>query len=230
MIALANAARQLAGAIHGRLSGRHQDEERHRRLAKENCRKRRTGPARAQQRSRRSRWSPADSAVARSDSHLRSGDRGKDQRAGTDQAANRDCIKSRIQSSPAVEQQYKELTRGYQTALRFVQRSAEKAQESAMATRARAQQEGEQFRVLDPGELAGRAVVPEPPAFALGGFGGGLALGTGSHSCWKCATPHSDRARRGICFPVAGAGHGAGDRTAERGKSKAGERGPRKSR
>jgi polysaccharide chain length determinant protein (PEP-CTERM system associated) len=86
---------------------------------------------------------------------------------------------SRIQSSPAVEQQYKELTRGYQTALESYNDLLKKRDSSAMATDLERKQEGEQFLVLDPANLPSEPFFPNRPLFALGGFGGGLALGLG---------------------------------------------------
>ena len=84
---------------------------------------------------------------------------------------------SRIQSSPAVEQQYKELTRGYQTALDSYNDLLKKRQESSMATQLEHDQQGEQFRVLDPANLPDKPSFPNRPLFAAGGIGGGLALG-----------------------------------------------------
>ena len=85
----------------------------------------------------------------------------------------------RVQSSPAVEQQYKELTRGYQTALDSYNLLQKKRDDSAMATNLERKQEGEQFRVLDPANLPTSPSFPNRPLFALGGLGGGLALGLG---------------------------------------------------
>src|SRR5271154_1700754 len=85
----------------------------------------------------------------------------------------------RIQSSPAIEQQYKEVTRGYQTALDSYNDLLKKRQESSMATQLERDQQGEQFRVLDPANLPDKPSFPNRPLFALGGFGGGLALGLG---------------------------------------------------
>jgi len=85
----------------------------------------------------------------------------------------------RIQSSPAVEQQYKELTRGYQTALDSYNDLLKKRQEAAMASQMERDQQGEQFRVLDPANLPSKPSFPNRPMFALGGLGGGLALGLG---------------------------------------------------
>ena len=85
----------------------------------------------------------------------------------------------RIQSSPAVEQQYKEVSRGYQTALDSYNDLLKKRQESSMATQLERDQQGEQFRVLDPANLPTAPSFPNRPLFALGGLGGGLALGLG---------------------------------------------------
>src|SRR6202043_4156839 len=83
----------------------------------------------------------------------------------------------RVQSSPVVEQQYKELTRDYQTALDFYNDLLKKRDQSAMATDLEHHQEGEQFRVLDPANLPDKPSFPNRPLFALGGLAGGLGLG-----------------------------------------------------
>jgi len=83
----------------------------------------------------------------------------------------------RVQSSPAVEQQYKELTRDYQTALDFYNDLLKKRDQSTMATDLERHQQGEQFKILDPANLPDQPSFPNRPAFALGGLGGGLALG-----------------------------------------------------
>src|SRR5271154_146120 len=83
----------------------------------------------------------------------------------------------RVQSSPAVEQQFKELTRGYQTALDSFNDLQKKRDASAMAADLERKQQGEQFRVLDPANLPDKPSFPNRPLFAAGGLGGGLALG-----------------------------------------------------
>jgi polysaccharide chain length determinant protein (PEP-CTERM system associated) len=85
----------------------------------------------------------------------------------------------RIQSSPAVEQQYKELTRGYQTALDSYNELQKKRDNSEMAVNLERKQEGEQFSVLDPANLPDKPSFPNRPLFALGGLAGGLGLGLG---------------------------------------------------
>ena len=86
----------------------------------------------------------------------------------------------RVQSSPAVEEQYKELTRGYQTALGFLQRVAEKTRRL-----------GDGRRIWNASRKASNSafwILPicrtsRPFRIArfllLGGLGGGLGLGLG---------------------------------------------------
>ena len=88
-------------------------------------------------------------------------------------------FQSRIQSSPMIQQQFKALTRDYQTALGFYNDLLKKRNESQMATELERQQQGEQFRVLDPPSLPERPSFPKPPLFGLGGLGAGLVLGLG---------------------------------------------------
>jgi protein tyrosine kinase modulator len=83
----------------------------------------------------------------------------------------------RVQSSPAVEQQFKELTRDYQTALDFYNDLLKKGDQSTMAADLDRRQEGMQFRVLDPANLPDKPSFPNRPKFALGGVAGGLGLG-----------------------------------------------------
>src|SRR5713101_8468405 len=88
-------------------------------------------------------------------------------------------LQSRIQSSPMIQQQFKALTRDYQTALSFYNDLLKKRNESQMATELERHQQGEQFRVLYPPSLPERPSFPKPPLFGLGGLGAGLVLGLG---------------------------------------------------
>ena len=90
-----------------------------------------------------------------------------------------DLYQARVQSSPAVEQQYKELTRGYQTALDSYNDLQKKLTDSQQAVNLERKQEGEQFVVLDPANLPDKPTFPNRPLFALGGLAGGLGLGLG---------------------------------------------------
>ena len=87
------------------------------------------------------------------------------------------ALQSRIQMTPVVEQQYKEITRGHQMAQDFYNELLKKRNESAMATDLEHRQQGEQFNVMDPANLPEEPTFPNRPLFALGGLGGGLGLG-----------------------------------------------------
>ena len=86
-------------------------------------------------------------------------------------------LQGRVQASPMVEQQLKELMRSYQSAADFYNELLKKRQNSAMATSLAHQQEGEQFRVLDPPSLPASPSSPKKITFVGGGLGAGLALG-----------------------------------------------------
>jgi protein tyrosine kinase modulator len=83
----------------------------------------------------------------------------------------------RVQSSPAIEQEYKELTRGYQTALEFYNELLKKRDQSAMANDLERRQQGEQFQVLDPANLPAQPYFPKKSLFTMSGLAGGLGLG-----------------------------------------------------
>ena len=85
----------------------------------------------------------------------------------------------RVQSTPAIEEEYKELTRGYQTALESYNTLLRKKEDAEMSKELQQQQAGEQFRVLDPASLPVEPSFPKRPRFALMGLAGGLALGAG---------------------------------------------------
>jgi uncharacterized protein involved in exopolysaccharide biosynthesis len=88
-----------------------------------------------------------------------------------------DDYDSRIKVSPVVDQQFKELTRDYQSALDFYNDTAKRRDNTTMANDLSAQQQNGEFRVLDPASL------PEMPSSTFGmqyagaGGGGGLFLG-----------------------------------------------------
>ncbi len=86
---------------------------------------------------------------------------------------------SRVQSSPAVEQEYKSLTRDYQTALDFYNDLLKKRDQSALATDLERRQEGEQFQVLDAADVPSKPSFPNAQLFMLGGAGGGVSLALG---------------------------------------------------
>jgi len=88
-------------------------------------------------------------------------------------------LQGKLQSSPAVEQEYKELTRNHQTALEFYNDLLRKQDQSEIAGDLNHQQEGEHFNVLDPPSLPVEASFPKPLFFAGGGLAAGLLLGVG---------------------------------------------------
>jgi polysaccharide chain length determinant protein (PEP-CTERM system associated) len=84
---------------------------------------------------------------------------------------------SRVQSSPAVEQEYKLLTRDHQTALDFYNDLLKKHDQSTMSQGLEESEQAEHFRVLDPANYSDKPTFPKLSIFAGGGFAGGLALG-----------------------------------------------------
>jgi len=89
------------------------------------------------------------------------------------------ALQGRIQSSPAVEQQYKELTRNYQTALEGYNELLKHRDQAAMGRALDRQQQGELLRVLDPPSLPTTPSFPKIPVFGGGGAAVGLAAGLG---------------------------------------------------
>jgi Uncharacterized protein involved in exopolysaccharide biosynthesis len=86
-------------------------------------------------------------------------------------------LQGRIQSTPAVEQQFKELTRSYQSAVDFYNDLLKRHDQAKIGRDLNRQQQGEQFRVLDPPSLPMTPSFPKKTIFAGAGAGGGLALG-----------------------------------------------------
>ena len=86
-------------------------------------------------------------------------------------------LEGRVQSSPIVEQEYKELTRNYQTALDFYNNLLKNREQAAMATNLEQQQEGEQFRVLDPASLPDTSFISQEAYLSRGRRRGWLGTG-----------------------------------------------------
>jgi len=88
-------------------------------------------------------------------------------------------LQGHVQSSPMVEQQFKELTRNYQSALENYNDLLKKEQKSAMATDLEHQQQSERFSVLDPPNLPIKPSFPRKGIFMAAGSGLGLMFGVG---------------------------------------------------
>ncbi len=84
---------------------------------------------------------------------------------------------AKIESSPLLEEEYKQITRDHETALQFYNTLLTKMNESSMATALEHRQQGEQFRVMDAPNLPDGPSFPNHFLFAGGGFASGLALG-----------------------------------------------------
>lgn len=88
-------------------------------------------------------------------------------------------MQARLNLTPVVEEQYKNLTRDYQTALTFYNELLAKKAQSEMATDLERQQQGERFKIVDPANLPEKPVSPNRPLIAFGGFALGGAVGLG---------------------------------------------------
>lgn len=88
-------------------------------------------------------------------------------------------VQNRLQASPVVEQQLKELTRSYQTASELYNELLKKRENSAMARDLEHEQQGESFKVLDAPSLPSSPSFPKKIVFVGSGFGAGLALSLG---------------------------------------------------
>jgi uncharacterized protein involved in exopolysaccharide biosynthesis len=84
---------------------------------------------------------------------------------------------NRTAMSPAIEEQYKGLTRDYDNAQNFYRDLLTKKSSSELAANMESQQQGEQMRVLNPAGLPTDPTFPNRLLFAGGGLGAGLALG-----------------------------------------------------
>jgi polysaccharide chain length determinant protein (PEP-CTERM system associated) len=83
----------------------------------------------------------------------------------------------RIASSPAVQAEYSQITRGHQTAQAFYDDLLGKMNQSKMATDLERRQQGEQFKLMDEANLPDSPAFPKRGAFLGGGLGAGLMLG-----------------------------------------------------
>jgi len=88
-------------------------------------------------------------------------------------------MEARVQASPMVEQEYKELTRDHDTALGIYNDLLRKQSDSSIAKDLVQQQESEVFRELDPPSYPSSPSFPKMILFLPGGLAAGLALACG---------------------------------------------------
>jgi polysaccharide chain length determinant protein (PEP-CTERM system associated) len=86
---------------------------------------------------------------------------------------------SRVSLSPSVEEQYKQLTRDYDTEQKVYDDLLAKKNDAERTADAERQQQGEQFRLLNPANLPTTPSFPNRLMFAGGGLGIGLVIGMG---------------------------------------------------
>jgi polysaccharide chain length determinant protein (PEP-CTERM system associated) len=86
-------------------------------------------------------------------------------------------LQGRLQLSPDVEQQFKELTRSYQAASDSYNDLLKRHDQATIAQSFTQDQQGEQFSMEDPPSLPMTPSFPNKTRFAGGGLAGGLALG-----------------------------------------------------
>src|SRR5262249_11694655 len=86
-------------------------------------------------------------------------------------------LQGRLQLSPAVEQQFKELTRSYQAASESYNDLLKRHDQAMIAQSFTQDQQGEQFSMEDPPNLPMTPSFPHKTKFGGGGLAGGLALG-----------------------------------------------------
>jgi polysaccharide chain length determinant protein (PEP-CTERM system associated) len=84
---------------------------------------------------------------------------------------------SRIQSSPEVEEESKQLNRDYQSSLAFYNTLLTDLQNAKTATELEHRQEGEQFSLMDDANLPDGPIYPKRAVFFSGGLAAGVALG-----------------------------------------------------
>src|SRR6266700_3618350 len=88
-------------------------------------------------------------------------------------------FQGRVALSPAIEEQYKQLTRDYDTAQKFYGDRLANRKQAEMQTAMEREQQGEQMSILNAASLPDDPSFPNRPLFAAGGLALGLGLGLG---------------------------------------------------
>jgi uncharacterized protein involved in exopolysaccharide biosynthesis len=86
-------------------------------------------------------------------------------------------VQGKIEASPAIEEEYKQVTRDHNIAQEFYNSLLQKMNESSMATALEHRQQGEQFHVMDAPNLPDSPTFPNPYLFAGGGLFAGIMIG-----------------------------------------------------
>ncbi len=104
----------------------------------------------------------------------------------------------RLNLTPVREQQLTDILRGYDLAKKNYDDLYSKKTQSALATDLQIDQQGEQFRLIDPPNLPTKPFTPNRLKIALGGIAAGLALGAGLAFLMemKDASLHSEKELR----------------------------------
>jgi polysaccharide chain length determinant protein (PEP-CTERM system associated) len=89
------------------------------------------------------------------------------------------ALQGRVEVLPAVQGQFADLNRDYQSMEKNYQTLLEKQQNSSMATELERHDEGEQFRILDPASLPTAPASPNLLMINAGGFAVALMIGLG---------------------------------------------------
>ena len=89
------------------------------------------------------------------------------------------AYQGRVSLSPAIEEQYKQLTRDYDNAQKAYQDLLSKKSTADLTVKMNNQSEGERMFPLNPADLPDTPSFPNRLLFAAGGLGAGLALGLG---------------------------------------------------
>ena len=100
------------------------------------------------------------------------------QRAG-DLESQISAYQARLNLTPETEQELTNISRGYEESKANYNSLQQKQMQSQLATSLEHQQEGEQFRILDPPSLPGKPSAPNHLRFSLGGLLFGISLGLG---------------------------------------------------
>ncbi|HVO12202.1 MAG TPA: GNVR domain-containing protein [Vicinamibacteria bacterium] len=111
-------------------------------------------------------------------------------------------LQARIEKTPAVEQELKDLTRDYQQMQENYLALLRKDNDARMARKMEAHWQGNYFRILDPAPVPERPIRPYGVMFGLGGLVGGLLAGIAA-SLLADFLDHSVKSRREVEVLVA---------------------------